>query len=61
MSFERGMSVTNILKYLNIVNTNIYSDIRLYQFSGYKYIRIVFDTKILDFRLYEFSNTFWFF
>ena len=32
-------SVTNIFKYSNILVTNIYSDIRLYQFFFYEYIR----------------------
>ena len=32
-------SVTNIFEYSNILVTNIYSDIRSYQFFFYEYIR----------------------
>ena len=32
-------SVTNIFEYSNILATNIYSDIRSYQFFFYEYIR----------------------
>ena len=37
--FVSNQSVTNIFEYSNILVTNIYSDIRSYQFFFYEYIR----------------------
>ena len=41
-----GQSVTNIFEISNILVTNIYSDIRLYQIISYKYIQIFVRVKI---------------
>ena len=37
--YDTEQSVTNIFEYSNILVTNIYSDIRSYQFFFYEYIR----------------------
>ena len=55
------LSVMNIFEYLNILVTNIYSDIWLYQIFLYKYIRIFIHVKMFCTNqsvtnIFEYSN-----
>ena len=52
--YSQVQSVTNIFEYSNILGTNIYSDIRTYQFVFYEYIRTFVHINFL----YEYIRTF---
>ena len=50
-----NQSVKNIFEYLNILVTNIYSDIRSYQFFFYEYIRTFVRLKFVCTNIFGYS------